>query len=310
MAIVEHRSLRWADKITVEVDGDQLIVREKRGSLRETPPIQSDVLWPYSEHSKQPGAPPHVQFANADTDEKLIEFVRQYGPLNGKWKPSIPREVMESLTGLRRERLVVTSALRLMIGLTGEGDDSTITAGLGDLIHASLQTAPDWGIEHPKKWHGYECYLAVSTRAREDGDEFDAGRDRLENFVRGLSGKRVREYGWLALAVVLNQFPPLLFPTKQGLMEMPEWNRNGVIPALFYMVRQDCLRGNQIQMCDQRDCGNFFAVERYGQRFCSLRCSQLQRQRDYWQRRGKEAREKRTAEERSKKKGRNKRGVI
>jgi hypothetical protein len=90
------------------------------------------------------------------------------------------------------------------------------------------------------------------------------------------------------------------------MMELPAYDPAGILPVLYFMLRQDYVRGKIIAMCARPSCGAFFAVKRFGQRFCSARCSRLQRQREYWQRTGKQARRERLREQgESRKKGRN-----
>jgi hypothetical protein len=87
------------------------------------------------------------------------------------------------------------------------------------------------------------------------------------------------------------------------MMELPIYDPVGILPVLYFMLRQDCLREQSIAICARPACGAFFAVERFGQRFCSEECSRLQRQRDYWERKGKEMRTRRVARKRNKKGG-------
>jgi biotin carboxyl carrier protein len=100
----------------------------------------------------------------------------------------------------------------------------------------------------------------------------------------------------------------ILVPNPRGLLKPPQ-NKEGILSALFFMLRRDCLLDHEIRMCNQRDCGKFFKVERGGQRFCSDECSRLERQRDYWQRKGKAVRARRVASTRSGGSGR-KRGAV
>ena len=89
----------------------------------------------------------------------------------------------------------------------------------------------------------------------------------------------------------------MLFPFSNRAVELPQHEPAGVLPALYFMLRRDYLNDYGLQICAFTECRKFFAVERYGQRFCSAECSQLQRQREYWERRGKKLRRKRQAEE-------------
>src|SRR5215469_12633139 len=92
MAIVEHMAIpMWARRITVKREGDRLIVR---GEDRRDTPVPAtelsageDFLRQYTEYSKQWSEkrcgkrPPHIQFANAKTDDELAAFIGQFGPV-------------------------------------------------------------------------------------------------------------------------------------------------------------------------------------------------------------------------------------
>ena len=64
----------------------------------------------------------------------------------------------------------------------------------------------------------------------------------------------------------------------------------GILPKLIFMLERIACSITKFKMCEQRDCGTWFKVERGRQRFGSPDCSQRQRQRDYWESRGKELR--------------------
>jgi hypothetical protein len=84
MASVERIAYRWADVISVERNGDALLVRGQGPVLldirKDTP--SADALLEYARFAQNskpiPGQlrggrlAPHVQFANAETDEDLI----------------------------------------------------------------------------------------------------------------------------------------------------------------------------------------------------------------------------------------------
>jgi hypothetical protein len=300
MAFVEHMAYRWA----VERHGDSLLVRGEHASgfeVGKDSPL-ADVLLEYSRFAQNskpiPGQlrggrlAPHVQFANAETDKALIEFVREYGPVNGSWKSPGPLakdrtsiEVLEHLQCLRRTRVFFTSALALKVALETDIEGDIVNA-VARMIGACSKQAPKRGQDFELDWLR-ELFL----RSKQDGLRSNARG--LNTFIRSLTGERVREYGRYALCLILNRFPPVIAPTKDGLAELPPHEKANILPALLFMLRQDCLEKHGIRMCAQRDCGKWFKVERGGQRFCSIECSQYQRQREYWARRGKELRTKR-----------------
>jgi hypothetical protein len=325
---VEQIPFRWADKITVERDGDNLYVYGENivGAVWTDPEPQSpDLLRAYSEFSKQSKPmsghlrggrlAPHVQFANADSDEQLIKFVSRYGPVNGLRVAlagkTLPKgqltaiTVTETLQRLRRERMIFVATIRLANNLS-TGSDIGVANALGDLVSGCSQPVAEWELSWDNEWHGQAFLLKLSHLARAVGCQVVVPLDEI---FRGLKGESVREYGGYMLCLVLNSFPSMLIPATRGLIEMPFFKTTGILPALYFMLRRDCLLDQEIRMCNQRDCGKFFKVERQGQLFCSADCSQLQRQRDYWAHRGKTLRTQRMAHKQTKKGGK-KRGTV
>jgi hypothetical protein len=81
----------WATEISVEQKRGTLIVKGKRHPVapRKDVAVEADLLKqsiPAARWSQDEGRrkkPPHVAFANATTDAKLIEFVQTWGPLSG-----------------------------------------------------------------------------------------------------------------------------------------------------------------------------------------------------------------------------------
>src|SRR2546426_12642075 len=97
MTIVEHISLapRWAEEISVEQTGDILIVSgvnrvSTLGARDERCAENHDLINEYRAarrsvvgEKRAGGRLVYLQFANADSDERLIDFVRMHGPLWG-----------------------------------------------------------------------------------------------------------------------------------------------------------------------------------------------------------------------------------
>lgn len=294
VAFVEHIAFRWASKIAVTRDGDTLNVRGQDSSAETASP---DVLREYRNFGAQA---PHLQFANARTDEDLIAFVRRYGPVNGLLQTSglLARgdstlEVRESLKRLRREQMILASALEMFAGLR-DGNDVDAANGLSAFVRACSQPGPFGDVRPESNW-------ILDLLFRVNGDSLEkVGVSELETFLRRLEGESLKTYCWYVLCLVLRSFPPEIAPVKAGIAEIPPRNNAGVLPALIFMLRRDCLDGQEVRMCGQRECRKFFKVERGGQRFCSDECSRLERQRDYWHRKGKEARALRIAKKRKK----------
>ena len=329
MAIVEQLVYRWADKITVERDGDKLFVYGQNGITEVWTESESravDILGEYRDAPRIRSIAaefrsglraPHIRFANAVSEEKIVEFVRTYGPINGlreAWKALPQRKyaaltVIESLQRIRRERMLFLAVLKLSRSLLSKTEDiEGIRNALADMAHSVNQPGAEWERDAERKWHGTEYGFFLSQFALDVDGGWPSGV-RLDDFLRGLKATTASECGWQILCRILNAFPPKLVPKSRGVVEIPPHERRGILAALYFMLRVDVLRRNKIGTCEQRDCLKYFRTERYGQRFCSADCSRLHRQRDYWQRKGKEARTLRVAAKRQKK-GRKKRGTL
>src|SRR5262245_24238739 len=81
----------WADQITLKRDGDLLSISgECRiafvGTTDQKRPLEGDLLRIYANSTKRPknSVSPHLQFANAETESTLVEFIRRYGPVWGR----------------------------------------------------------------------------------------------------------------------------------------------------------------------------------------------------------------------------------
>ena len=106
------------------------------------------------------------------------------------------------------------------------------------------------------------------------------------------------------LCQVFNRFPLRLFPqldARSGhfaIFELPPAPaETGCLPALYALLRQNYLSATKgykrMAICARPDCQRAFEVERFGKRYCSDECSQLQRQKDYYFRQGRELRRRR-----------------
>src|SRR5580698_1451899 len=94
MAFVEHRLKReypsfvWGKDICVKVGVDGLEVSGVDPILQEDRDSAPDALREYRRAVRRFDGPkrqgknsPHIEFANADSDQKLIKFVQRFGPV-------------------------------------------------------------------------------------------------------------------------------------------------------------------------------------------------------------------------------------
>jgi hypothetical protein len=98
----------------------------------------------------------------------------------------------------------------------------------------------------------------------------------------------------IVVCEALNAFPPRIFPNPLRM----HWSLQfGVRPLLYSLLRAEFSQAREVRSCANTRCRSFFELERAGQRFCDEICSRQQRQREYWQVRGKNARLERRAKD-------------
>jgi hypothetical protein len=100
--------------------------------------------------------------------------------------------------------------------------------------------------------------------------------------------------GHLVICELVNAFSPVVYPWGKTPVEAPAPDvAGGVRPVLYYILRREYLHASGVGVCRNPECREFFEIERAGSEFCSEMCSRLQRQREYWQKRGKKLRKSR-----------------
>jgi hypothetical protein len=336
MAIVERMLTipQWAERISVQRDGETLVVQGEDRRATPVPPDDlppgQDLLQQYTQYSKlwsekrSGKRAPHIQFANSTDDDALIAFVGRFGPVQTKGKlwrsPNRTLTAYQDIQGLRRDRLIFSGATKILVASErGDVDARDVLAdGLAEILRGACQPGPTQEIHTEPTfrecpWYGYQILPFAKWLCRQE--DFKAATDSLQpdtlvkEALRYIGLSKLRRIAQIALSILLNCFPPHLTAVGSRMLELPTYDECGILPVLYFMLRQDCLRGRAIVICARPECGAFFAVERFGQRFCSAQCSQLQRQRDYWQRKGKEARALRIARSRNQKGGK-RRGTV
>ncbi len=243
---------------------------------------------------------PDIRFSNADSDEKLIAFVRRFGPVVAKHvrlippkepsEPEAPAMLIahQDMQELRNERLIYRAALRLIIAL-GERDFDYEFAQT--LIREISTHISDW----PQQWK-----LERSQRGSEP-----IWRLRTESIrrIEQLSSRRADTLlpatldGRIVICELLNSFRGMVFPNQ---LEMHSSIKYGIRPLLYSILRRQFFAPRDFAACANTQCRDFFNVERAGQQFCSSECSLRQRQRIYWKRRGKKLRKRRLTGRRKK----------
>jgi hypothetical protein len=97
--------------------------------------------------------------------------------------------------------------------------------------------------------------------------------------------------GRIVICELLNSFPSIVYPNPS---EMHNSIKFGIRPLLYSLLRHQFIYSKGLAICANTACRNFFNIERSGQNFCSSECSLRHRQREYWKKRGKKLRKKRT----------------
>lgn len=250
---------------------------------------------------------PHIQFANADTDSKLIAFVRQFGPVTAssvseespkpqKEAPPI-RNARQDWDELRNERLLYQSMLTLISELAQERR--------GDVLRRCIATIADKVSDWPRQWRRE---LALRNQDKPDWQFDEETLTRVRSFKfwseRPAFGERIARItnpraraihaGHDVICELLNAFRPLVYRWQNSTIEGPDWDlRYGIRPILYFILRREYLQGAGVAVCANTQCQELFQIERAGERFCSSECSRRQRQREYWRERGHRLRKKR-----------------
>lgn len=241
---------------------------------------------------------PHVRFANADTDEKLFAFVRQFGPVVAKsvysnferpqegvpepsWPPRLTAE--QDMNELRSERLLYHSALNLVIEL-GQPEANAV------LIQNCIKEIADKVSDWPRQWkrekrlrQTSQIFWRISLESVQRIRQLSTAIQPDPFLPRSLDGR-------IVICELLNAFRGVIFP---NLLEFHSSIRYGIRPLLYSILRRELLYPRDIAACANTQCREFFEIERAGQRFCCDACSRHQRQREYWQNCGRKLRENR-----------------
>jgi len=237
---------------------------------------------------------PDMRFANADSDEKLIAFVRRFGPVVAKCVRYIPDKesgepqspamlkAHQHMQELRNEHLIYRAALRLIILLKEYDFDFELARTLLREISAHIG---DW----PQQWE----------RERSQRQSEPIWKLSTES-LRRIEGLTSGDVGWpfsptalgrIVICELLNSFRGMAFP---NLLEMHSSIKYGIRPLLYSILRRQFFAPRDFAACANTQCRDFYNVERAGQQFCSPKCSLQQRQRTYWKKRGKKLRKERS----------------
>lgn len=266
---------------------------------------------------------PHITFANATTDQALLDFVRKYGPIapidiketefdNPESIADCRRErwATEDISSLRRERQIYACALGLMSEIrrgTRLSDVAAIRKYVSEIVDGIAGWPDQW--ENENRWRASNLSFPIPWRFDSDRRErfwniqFAAEWEPTiddSSFPENVLRMSPFTAGQLALCELINAFPAQIqcfnsHPIESLPVEAVSF---GVRPCLYLILRREFLSGGGTAICRNDRCNRFFVSGRSGQVFCGADCSRQFRQRKYWSATGSKRRKRRRVESR------------
>jgi hypothetical protein len=329
----------WAKDISVKVCDDELEVSGTVVLLEEEGRAAPDFLREYRQaisryggQKRQGKNSPHIRFANSETDEELIKFVQRFGPiivssLRTEERPTpyvidVPGVVHYEYSGdrtvlvarqvlaeLRSEHRAYRAALSLVSELQRDkhADTHKIAENVSEILANISKWPEQWERERQLRSSGLGFASRPAWLFQQDNlehletYEYYASRERTgDPWERAVVMDPITA-GHLSICELINAFSSRVYPWGKTPIEAPDWDLTGGIrPVLYYILRREyLLKARSIGICGNTDCRQLFEIERFGQEFCSDDCSRLQRQRDYWKKRGRLLRKRRAKRRKS-----------
>jgi hypothetical protein len=339
--------LIWASDISVHGDsGERIFVMGKLprtyADFQPTRDLFHRYLYSLRSEFAQKGseqASPHIRFANAKSDEQLLEFVKNFGPVaatevaedqadetqpiqvkeNDELDWSTQIGAFQDLAMLRAERRTYAAALELVTEL-GRGERaanvltiqrliSDIAEGIGSWPEQQ-ETERLWRISHnfaPMAWRfdsnhrDFISLLKTDVFLTEPSAGLVVGAKVPSAIEWRLRTKPYRA-GHLVLCALINAFETEVQYFEDRPVETLPFSslRFGVRPVLYLILKLQYLRGSGAPICKNDLCRDFFEIKRAGQVFCKPECSQSYRQRKYWAKSGAIRRKELAAKKRKK----------
>jgi len=225
----------------------------------------------------------------------------------GRFKIPIEKTIViaqQNLAELKNERRIYRAALALVAEF-GRGKECDRVSAR-DCLFEIVEHVSVW----PKQWQR-ERQLRLSVQGYAHQPEWFFGQDNL-NELQNVSdcvdsippiygfypassplSDPIQAGHWV-ICVLVNTFRPVVYYWGNRPVEAPGWDLTGGIrPILYYILRREYLKVRGVGICRNTECRDVFEIERSGQEFCGEECSRRQRQREYWQNRGKKMRKRR-----------------
>ena len=233
------------------------------------------------------------QFADATDDERLLAFVREFGPVWGKVVSSSKESedfstltVAQSFESLRREQEIFAAAVKLLqeLNRNARADPLEIVFAMTRIVPPQLR--PSKGFPHKETCRNFITPLPASPEAMSypiavrfaavavdlwcsDGVPTDEKKPAVVSLARQV------------LCDLLNLHSPVLVPVEGEVIELPVIPNEGIREALYFQLRRDFLANRQIGIC--LNCGSHFTVFRRGTKGCSAACKTALRNQKYWE---------------------------
>ncbi len=244
----------WADDIHVKNEGGVLVIA---GSYGSSAALDDGSLWslsvpPHRWIGNRKKSPPHVQFANARSDENLVEFVCSWGPVRTLGTP------LEYNMKTRRFSIKVRQDMKAL------REDQQAFSSVARLVSEVQSNHPDVGAIDEL------CQVL---------DSLDSGLTGRFESPRSARVKRAKASAHFTICRRLNNFPLWLYPTRGTPVELPRFLpavAGGVKDVLYGMLRLEYMQQRPLKgigRCPR--CGDFFAKERSGAVYCDGTCSHL-----------------------------------
>jgi hypothetical protein len=275
----------WAKSIRVEEMNDAIRVRGEGRldwpTLEENLDEGSDLLRAYRKARGFYGTgvlPVHMQFANALEEDDLIGFVKRWGPIWGSVEARRPGtlSVVQRLVPLRREQKLFASAAGLMAELGENRPDVRVAADYMASM-AEYRSIPETFYQD-RTLEGY-ARLAAEEVQKLPWINFGISDKHLaESHPR----KQIIHYAHLSLCHLLDRYSTILVPHQGRVDQLPQHRPEGILPVLYFMLREDYTLGRELMPCANPGCPNLFVVDGRSRECCTPACSKVVRDARYY----------------------------
>ena len=295
----------WAEEIEIERRGSTRLMVSGRGrSSYPIIPMKAQVaIQVLVRKSKKPI---HLQFANARSSEALIEFVRKFGPIQGKRMSRTPHAnenignpakedlvVQQDLGVLLREQQLFRAAVLLLRELRAKHQDPIALRNLISQVRQLQPTETTSDKKRKAKSALLVCALALAEPSFTEGPRDAVWKERMKleklRYDAVLPGEKLTNAGRKrqrmkanairynavvaghgVLCEIFNRFPLQMFNCSDGGIELPSYDPTSILPVLYYLLRRDYRdRHYLIKVCKERgdsDCCNRKCYKRYNDR--------------------------------------------